>query len=75
MSTPTQIQERQHPVPSGLESEIRLTCEQVCAITGFSKSMLYREIREGRFPGPERRGPRWSRWRAGSVVEALNRWS
>ena len=59
-------------IPAGFESEVRLTCDEVCAITGFSRSMLYREVRAGRFPQPERRGPKWSRWRAGSVIEALN---
>jgi predicted DNA-binding transcriptional regulator AlpA len=60
------------PLPSGFESEVRLKISQVCALTGFGKSKLYEEIRAGRFPEPERSSKRCSRWRAGTVIEALN---
>ncbi len=58
-------------VPETLHPEQRLRFETVAALTGWQRSKLYAEIRAGRFPAPERDGPRCSRWRAGSVLDAL----
>jgi predicted DNA-binding transcriptional regulator AlpA len=60
-------------LPPSLEEEVRLKIAQVCALTGYGRSKLYEEIRAGRFPEPERSGKRCSRWRAGTVLAALNK--
>jgi predicted DNA-binding transcriptional regulator AlpA len=76
MSTQAVSKRRSAPVactlPPGLEGEVRLKVAQVCTLTGFGRSKLYEEIKAGRFPEPERSSKRCSRWRAGTVVEALN---
>lgn len=58
-------------LPPGLESEARLKIEQVSTLTGWGRSKIYQEIAEQRFPAPERRGARCSRWRAADVLEWL----
>lgn len=58
-------------LPVTLQVEARLRIEQVCAITGLGRSKIYQEIKQKRFPAPERRGLRCSRWRAADVLEWL----
>lgn len=62
-----------HPAatPETLHPEQRLRFEVVSALTGWKRSKLYAEIRKGRFPAPEKDGPKCSRWRAGDVLDAL----
>lgn len=57
--------------PESIHPEQRLRFEIVSALTGWKRSKLYAEVRAGRFPAPERDGPRCSRWRAGDVLNAL----
>lgn len=58
-------------LPTTLHPEQRLPLAAVEALTGTKKSKLYAAIAAGRFPAPERDGPRCSRWRAGDVLEFL----
>jgi predicted DNA-binding transcriptional regulator AlpA len=66
-------QSSSNTLPAGLEREVRLRIGQVLALTGFGRSKLYEEIKAGRFPEPERSSKRCSRWRAGTVIDAMNR--
>ena len=59
-------------LPAGLEDEARLTLAQVSVLTGLGRTKIYDEIKAGRLPEPERRGKRCSRWRAGTLLEAMN---
>lgn len=58
-------------LPQGLQAEQRLRIEQVSALVGWGRSKIYQEVQAERFPQPERRGHRCSRWRAGDVLEWL----
>ena len=58
-------------LPSALQAEERLNIEQVSRLVGWGRSKIYGEIKESRFPAPERRGKRCSRWRAGDVLTWL----
>lgn len=60
------------PLPETLHPEQRLNADQVFSLVGYRRSKVYAEIAAGRFPAPERRGPRCSRWRAGDVLAWLN---
>jgi prophage regulatory protein len=60
------------PLPETLHPEQRLKAEQVFSLTGYGRSKTYAEIAAGRFPAPERRGSRCSRWRAGDVLAWLD---
>lgn len=59
-------------LPTSLEIEARLTLDQVSILTGLGRTKIYAEVKAGRLPEPERRGQRCSRWRAGSVIAAMN---
>lgn len=59
-------------LPAGLEAEARLTLDQVSALTGLGRTKIYAEVKAGRLPQPERRGKRCSRWRAGTLIAAMN---
>ena len=58
-------------LPETLHPEQRLNLAAVEALTGTKKSKLYADIAAGKFPAPERDGPRWSRWRAGTVLDHM----
>jgi predicted DNA-binding transcriptional regulator AlpA len=58
-------------MPFGLEHEVRLTLAQVSTLTGWGRTKIYAEIKAQRFPEPERSGARCSRWRAGTVIDAI----
>jgi predicted DNA-binding transcriptional regulator AlpA len=58
-------------LPPTLHAEQRLSIVQVEALVGSKKTRIYAEIKAGEFPEPERDGPRYSRWRAGDVLEYL----
>lgn len=64
-SNPTVLPETIHP-------EQRLKLSAVMALTGTKKTKIYAAIKNGKFPAPERDGPRCSRWRAGDVIAHLN---
>jgi predicted DNA-binding transcriptional regulator AlpA len=53
-----------------LDEVRRLRVRDVCALTGWSRPTLYRRIREGKFPAPER-DEGCAYWRAGQVLERL----
>jgi prophage regulatory protein len=59
-------------LPETLHPEQRLKADQVFTLVGYGRSKTYAEIAAGRFPAPERRGSRCSRWRAGDVLAWLN---
>ena len=46
-----------------------LRLEQVIEIAGLSKAMIYRLIREGKFPTPLKPGGTATRWRESEVRE------
>ena len=58
-------------LPATLHPEQRLNLAEVETLTGRKKSKLYALIKDGKFPAPERDGPRHSRWRAGGVIAWL----
>ncbi|KRC11603.1 hypothetical protein ASE11_19095 [Hydrogenophaga sp. Root209] len=58
-------------LPTTLHPEQRLKLAAVEALTGTKKSKIYAAIAAGKFPAPERDGPRCSRWRAGTVLDYL----
>lgn len=58
-------------LPATLHPEQRLKLAQVEALVGNGGTWIYLEIKAGRFPAPERDGPRNSRWRAGDVLDYL----
>lgn len=60
-------------LPVTLHPEQRLNLAQTETLTGVKKSKLYAKIKAGSFPAPERDGPRCSRWRAGDVLDYLQR--
>jgi predicted DNA-binding transcriptional regulator AlpA len=53
-----------------LAAEQRLRIPRVCELTGWSRATLYRRVRDGKFPPPERDGD-ISFWRAAVVLAAL----
>jgi predicted DNA-binding transcriptional regulator AlpA len=72
--TPQEKQQRaaaRRALPSNLHPEMRLHVQQVCTLTGDSRSKIYDELRFGRFPQPERRGLRHTRWRCADVLAYL----
>lgn len=65
--------ERAAVLPPTLHPEQRLKLQQVMALTGRGRTKTYAEIKAGKHPAPERDGPRCSRWRAGDVLDYLQR--
>lgn len=58
-------------LPETLHPEQRLKLPAVETLVGLGKTKIYGLIKEGRFPAPERHGPKCSRWRAGDVLAYL----
>lgn len=58
-------------LPETLHPEQRLKLAQIEALTGNGRTKIYSDIKAGKFPAPERDGPRCSRWRAGTVLDCL----
>jgi prophage regulatory protein len=58
-------------VPETLHREQRIDWRLVSALTGSGRTKIFEGVAEGTFPEPERDGPRWSRWRAGDVLDWL----
>lgn len=63
--------ERHLVLPAVLNHEQRLTLAQVATLAGIKRTTVYARIKEGKFPKPEKDGPRCSRWRAGDVLAHL----
>lgn len=59
-------------LPAVIHPEMRLTAEQVMQLRGCGRSKLYADVRAGKLPAPERDGPQFVRWRAGTLLAALN---
>lgn len=73
-AAPTERQRKPRPavaLSETLHPEQRLKFTQVSTLVGLGRTKVYELIAAGEFPQPERRGKRWSRWRAGSVLEWL----
>lgn len=60
------------PISDALYAGALLTLPTVSALTGFSKSKIYSEMKQGRFPNAIRQGVRCTRWRAGDISDWLN---
>lgn len=60
-------------LPPVLHPEMRLTFEQALILTGRGRSKFFADVKAGKLPQPERDGARFSRWRAGTLIDALNR--
>ncbi len=58
-------------LPETIHPEQRLRLSAVEALTGVKKTKLYASIKAGKFPAPERDGPRCSRWRAADILAYL----
>ena len=56
-------------VHNEVENALLLRCAAVERLTCRSRTLIYRDIREGRFPAPIKIGPKASAWLA-SEVEA-----
>lgn len=54
-----------------LPSNARVALPLVCALLGRSRASIYRDVREGRIPAPEKAGLRSIRWKAGDVRQYL----
>jgi prophage regulatory protein len=59
------------PVSESLAAQRRLSEREVAALAGIGRSTLWAHVRRGRFPAPHRLGSRFTRWRAGEVLEFL----
>lgn len=59
-------------LPEQIHPEMRLTCAQALQLTGRGRSKFYADIRAGKLPEPERDGRAFARWRAGSLIDAMN---
>jgi prophage regulatory protein len=70
-TTPKAKQRSSGALPETLHPEQRLHFPQVMTLAGHGRTWIYDKIADGRFPAPERDGPRCSRWRAGDVLEWL----
>jgi len=44
----------------------------LCALTGWSRATVWREIGEGRLPRPIKLGPRSNRWRVGTARSIIH---
>lgn len=60
-------------LPANLHPETRLTAEQAQLLTGRGRSKFFADVAAGKLPRPEKDGPRFSRWRAGDLIEAMTR--
>lgn len=58
-------------LPQEIHPEQRLTAAQAMRLAGRGRSKFYADIAAGKLPQPERDGPRFARWRAGALIEAL----
>jgi prophage regulatory protein len=50
---------------------MRITFGLVQQLTGLGKTKSYAAMKAGKFPQPERDGPRCSRWRVGDILDWL----
>ena len=59
-------------LPLNIHPEMRLTADQAMQLRGCGRSKFYADIKAGKVPEPERDGPGFVRWRAGSLIDAMN---
>ena len=59
-------------LPAVIHPEMRLTAEQALQLTGRGRSKFFEDVRLGKLPQPERDGRNFVRWRAGSLIDAMN---
>lgn len=59
-------------LPAVIHQEMRLTADQALQLTGRGRSKFYADVKAGKLPQPERDGPQFARWRAGTLIDALN---
>lgn len=52
--------------------DAQLRIATVCALTGLGRATIYRKVKEGTFPEPQRQGLRCTRWRALGVRQWLS---
>lgn len=64
-------QSNSNVLPETIHPEQRLNIGAVMVLTGTKKSKIYADVAAGKFPAPERDGPRCNRWRAGDVLDHL----
>ena len=62
-----------HALPLEVALEKRLRLAEVISFTGWGRTQIYRLMKAGGFPQPQRNGSRSSRWRLGDVIEFLRR--
>lgn len=56
-----------------MDSEIRMvSVKEVMAVTGLSRTTLWRRVRQGTFPIPRQLGPRRFAWLNNELNEFLN---
>ncbi len=58
-------------LPTSIHPEQRLNIQAVEVLVGVKRSKVYSLIKAGKFPAPERDGPKCSRWRAADVLDYL----
>lgn len=56
-----------------IQSGRLLTIADVCTITAFGRSTIYRKISEGQFPPPIRFSPNAVRWRASTIMAWIDK--
>jgi predicted DNA-binding transcriptional regulator AlpA len=60
-------------LPAVLHPEQRLTPTQSMRLWGSGKTRFYSDLNDGIIPEPERYGPRYVRFRAGDLLDAIAR--
>jgi predicted DNA-binding transcriptional regulator AlpA len=60
-------------LPAVLHPEQRLTTTQGMRLWGTGRTQFYADIGDGILPQPERYGPRYVRFRAGDLLDAIAR--
>jgi prophage regulatory protein len=72
---PTNNKRRTTAAPQPLSvitvDDAQLRIATVCALTGLGRATIYRKVKEGTFPEPQRHGLRCTRWRALGVRQWL----
>jgi prophage regulatory protein len=56
-----------------MENDLRMmSVKEVMALTGLSRTTLWRRVRQGTFPIPRQLGPRCFAWLNSEMIEFLN---
>jgi prophage regulatory protein len=59
------------PLEAANHPNALLRVDTVLALTGMGRSKLYALTKQGKFPAPTKREPRFTRWKAGDVTTWL----